>query len=484
MTIARSLVAEVLQERPHDPGDAGRRHVRPGPRRRRRRGPGRRRPHPPRPGPRRTPEAMAVLTGPQQEILRLRFEDESCRSKTSPSAPAAGPAPPKMLKEHRPGQARQHLRSAAAGWPGAITRCPSAGVAGRQPLRPAVTCVRALRPGHPRSTDVNRSTSAARSAGTTKTRASCTRAASFPTPSRGAATAPSTRSVAFLRAPGHRPVPLHSRKDTHPMATPPPPASSRRSPPRRPSPSLLLKHGHTQRTIQARTDVTPTPSTAGHRLGHHRTLLRRRPRLPYRPRRRPCKPCATARGPADARELARQRKTLPAAVRHARFGTSRRSGRWPGEHRDHRGSPACGRGLVAAARERGGVPRQGHREPWPPPHLPGPGPHPRRAARRPSTPCGTCPPAQDYPGKRSWPSPASRTCTPTPTAGAASGRRADAAWHWQLTDVHALTQPVPRRPGAVDPRRHPAPPRRGRAPPHRRRPHPADRSLSHEAKSP
>jgi len=88
----------------------------------------------------------------------------------------------------------------------------------------------------------------------------------------------------------------------------------------------LLKHGHTQRTIQARTDVTPDvlyalaaawdiTAPCGTVEGHACHQVRDED---------PCGPCATARGRADARELARKRKTLPAAVRRARFGNPRR----------------------------------------------------------------------------------------------------------------------------------------------------------------
>lgn len=89
----------------------------------------------------------------------------------------------------------------------------------------------------------------------------------------------------------------------------------------------LLKLGYTQRTIQARTNIGPgalyalaatwdVTAPCGTVEGHACHTARDED---------PCKPCATARGRADARELARQRKTLPAAVRRARFGTSRRS---------------------------------------------------------------------------------------------------------------------------------------------------------------
>jgi RNA polymerase sigma-70 factor (ECF subfamily) len=88
----------------------------------------------------------------------------------------------------------------------------------------------------------------------------------------------------------------------------------------------LLKHGHTQRTIQARTGVTPDAlyrlaaawditAPCGTVEGHACHTARDED---------PCVPCTTARGRADARERARQRKTLPAAVLRARLGTSRR----------------------------------------------------------------------------------------------------------------------------------------------------------------
>ena len=88
----------------------------------------------------------------------------------------------------------------------------------------------------------------------------------------------------------------------------------------------LLRLGYTQRTIHTRTDITPgtlyalaaawdVTAPCGTVEGHACHTARDEG---------PCGPCATARGRADARELARQRKTLPAAVRRARLGTSRR----------------------------------------------------------------------------------------------------------------------------------------------------------------
>jgi hypothetical protein len=88
----------------------------------------------------------------------------------------------------------------------------------------------------------------------------------------------------------------------------------------------LLKCGYTQRTIQARTDVGPDTLYAlaaawditapcGSIEGHACHTARGED---------PCGPCTAARGRADARELARQRKTVPAAVRRTRFTASRR----------------------------------------------------------------------------------------------------------------------------------------------------------------
>lgn len=88
----------------------------------------------------------------------------------------------------------------------------------------------------------------------------------------------------------------------------------------------LLRDGYTERTIQARTDVAPSDLyrlaalhdiTAPHGTieGHgcHRAQGED-----------PCGPCETARGRANARALARQRKNVPAAVLRARLGTGTR----------------------------------------------------------------------------------------------------------------------------------------------------------------
>jgi hypothetical protein len=87
----------------------------------------------------------------------------------------------------------------------------------------------------------------------------------------------------------------------------------------------LLKHGYTQKTIQARTDIAPDTlyvlaaawditAPCGTVEGHACHTAREED---------PCGPCATARGRADARDRARQRKTLPPAVRRARLGRRR-----------------------------------------------------------------------------------------------------------------------------------------------------------------
>ncbi|TLQ38740.1 hypothetical protein [Streptomyces marianii] len=90
----------------------------------------------------------------------------------------------------------------------------------------------------------------------------------------------------------------------------------------------LLRDGYTQRTIQARTDVTPDDLyrlaalhdiTAPHGTteGHDCHEARGED---------PCGPCEIARARADSRARARQRKTIPAAMLRGRLaaGTTRR----------------------------------------------------------------------------------------------------------------------------------------------------------------
>lgn len=90
----------------------------------------------------------------------------------------------------------------------------------------------------------------------------------------------------------------------------------------------LLRDGYTQRTMQARTNVTPDDLyrlaalhdiTAPHGTteGHDCHEARGED---------PCEPCEMARARADSRARARQRKAIPAAVLRARIaaGTTRR----------------------------------------------------------------------------------------------------------------------------------------------------------------